>query len=323
MIKINLINAQKLFLQEAEYNRTLICRSQPVKEAKARIDQIDNKIRHTYDVMQDGKKVVDILGFDGSCADFVSLALLDHDIGRFLQMRLTGTYKDYEAKEQIGINDHGVLGQMLLLGELERFPFNVRPGSIIKEQVPDSDLIGQSIAEIVREHVTGFNTDDALRILKSDVFKNYTIEEILGFSQKQQHDTLSAITQIIQDVDRLDIYHQILSGRFIPPAVIDEPVHPIIIDKFYRGEYLNINLLKSQGLWNVNAGDLVRLSFINQIRLLSVAQVILDENLIMRLKEKRNSPYVVQEFDFAQKQLEEIIANSEDGITVGKAKIYK
>ena len=310
-------------MQEAKYNMSLICQTKAKLVAKDMVILINNKIKHTEAVVQEGKRVLEILGFNESCSDFVSLALLDHDIGRFIQMRLTGTYKDYEAKEQIGINDHGILGQMLLLGELEHFPFDVRPGSIIQEQVPESDLIGHAIADIVKEHVTGFCPDEALQILKSDIFKNYSIEEILAFSQKQQHDTLSAITQIVQDIDRLDIYNQIITGRYIPPAVVDEPIPKIVMDKFYRGEYLNINLLKAQGLWNDNIGDLVKLSFINQIRLLSVAQVIYDQDIIAKLKAIRNNPYVAREFDFAQKQLEEIIANSKDGITVGKVKTYK
>ena len=43
-----------------------------------------------------------------------------HDIGRFAQLRLTGTFKDAEsfANESFGkITDHGVLGEKILLDE--------------------------------------------------------------------------------------------------------------------------------------------------------------------------------------------------------------
>ena len=33
-------------------------------------------------------------------------------------MRLTGTYQDYESNAKIGIADHGILGRLILLGEL-------------------------------------------------------------------------------------------------------------------------------------------------------------------------------------------------------------
>ena len=84
---------------------------------------------------------------------------------------------------------------------------------------------------------------------------------------------------------------------------------------FYQGKYLNIAKLKQQGLWNVNVGELVRLSFINQIKLLSVAQIIKEENILSRLKEKRNNPYVLDAFDVTIQKLEERMKNS-DGITI-------
>lgn len=319
MIKIDLFNAERVVAFEAERNMVLIHNRENEREAKIRIEQIRNKIRHTYEVMQDGSLALDVLKFNDSTRDFALLALLNHDIGRFLQMQLAGTYKDYEAKEIIGVANHGILGRILLLGQLDQYNLGQSSHSLIEEQIPNGKSFYNPIAQIVEDHVTSVATDEALKILTTNLFKDYSMEEILKFSDEYYKDALSAITQLVQDVDRLDIYHQILSGRWTPDKV-EEPIHPIIVDKFYNGEYLNINSLKAQGLWNDNAGELVRLSFINQIRLLSVAQIIYDENLIIKLKEKRNNKYAEEAFDYTQKLLEEMITTSKDGITVGKVK---
>lgn len=86
---------------------------------------------------------------------------------------------------------------------------------------------------------------------------------------------------------------------------------------FYKGQYLNMADLKQQGPWNANVGELVRLSFVNQIRLLSVAKLIHDEGILLKMKELRQNPYALDAFDFMQNKLEEMIKNS-DGITVTK-----
>ena len=86
---------------------------------------------------------------------------------------------------------------------------------------------------------------------------------------------------------------------------------------FYKGQYLNIADIKKEGLWNSNVGELVRLSFINQIKLLSVAKLIYEKNLILKMKELRKNPYTEEAFDFMQNKLKTMI-DSSDGITITK-----
>lgn len=321
MIKIDLINAERIFMLEANKQTSLIYNLHEEGEAVARIAQLKNKVRHTQEVMRTGNMALDVLGVNQSVKDFALLALLDHDIGRFLQMRLTGTYKDYEANAKIGIADHGLLGKLILLGELSKqYPLlGIVQEPLIKEQIPDGELFYNPIAQIVEDHVTRRNSDDELKILATKIFQEYSMDEILKMGEKTVRAALGTITQLVQDADRLDIYYQVIAGIWSPP-IEDEPVHPEIVATFYRGEYIDINKFKEKGIWNNNAGDLVRLSFINQIRLLSVAKVIQQENLIMRLKAARANPYVDEAFDYTDALLKRLIETSEDSVTLGKVK---
>ena len=322
MIKIDLINARRILKLEAERQSSLICNFQDDGEAIMRINQIQNKVRHTEAVLRTGEMALEVLGVNESVKNFALLALLDHDIGRFLQMRLTGTYKDYESKAKIGIADHGVLGKLVLLGELSReYPMlGVSQDSVLAQQIPDGELFYQPIAKIVEDHVSRRNSDEELKILMTGILKDYSMDEILKMDPNIVKSVLGTITQLVQDADRLDIYYQVIAGIWSPP-IEDEPIHPEIVAAFYRGDYIDIAHFKEKGIWNNNAGDLVRLSFINQIRLLSVAKVIQQENLITRLKLARNNPYASEAFDYTNHLLNELVEASEDGVTLGKVKI--
>ena len=290
--------AKVVFEQEVAQQKSVVM---SLEDAENRIDAMDKKVIHTNEVIQDGMKVADELSLNQSTKDFAHIALLDHDIGRFAQMRYTGTYRDSDLNEMMGIKNHGVLGKIIL---------NTR----IQEQLPHMKIYHEPIKQIVQDHVDKVNDDKELLILASDLLKNYSMEEILS-SDSYRQSVISAMTQVVQDVDRLDIYHQILDGRWTPIKV-DDDIDPKVFKMFYNGEYLNMATLKEQGLWNPNVGELVRLGFINQIKLRSVAVVIQKENIIMRLKEKRNNPKVGDVFDYMNEKLNQMIDNTTDGVTV-------
>lgn len=304
MVKINLINARKVFDDEVTLQKDKVIEVYDVEEAKKRIEAMNKKVIHTDEVIQDGLKVAQELSFNENVKSFVHVALLDHDIGRFAQMRYIGNYNDSELDKAMGIKNHGVLGKNILEG-------------IIDKQLPDMKSYYDMIETIVNDHVDKKNPIEELAILSTNLFKNYSIDELLpNFKQN----IISSIMQIVQDVDRLDIYHQILDSRWTPMKVEDD-IDPKVFGMFYNGEYLNMAKLKEQGLWNANVGELVRLGFINQIKLLSVAKVIQKEDIIMKLKQKRQNPKVLDAFEVANQRLDEMIKNSTDGVTVGKVMI--
>ena len=269
-----------------------------------KIDGIDKKYLHTMEVVKDGTDTVKNLGFNDSFVELSKLAFLNHDIGRFEQMLLMGNYIDSELMNSYGLN-HGSLGKQIL------------STGLIKREIPSTRVYDEPILEVVEKHVDYHCDSKDLLVLSSDLLKSVDAKDFFSkASDKEKESVINTITQIVQDVDRLDIYHQILEGRWTPMKV-EEPIDPKVMDMFYKGQYLNMAELKKQGLWNANVGELVRLSFINQIRLLSVAKLIHDENILLQMKKLRQNPYVDDAFDFMQSKLEEMIKNS-DGITITK-----
>ena len=287
------------------FNSYYILQRNSTEDTK-KIDGIDKKYLHTMEVVRDGSSVVTNLDFNETFVELSKLSFLNHDIGRFEQMLKMGNYVDSDLVAQTGLN-HGGLGKQIL------------QNGLIEQEIPSTRVYDRPILDIVLKHVDGRFDEKDLLVLSSDLLKNANaIEFFSKASEEKKIKVINTITQIVQDVDRLDIYHQILEGRWTPMKV-EEPIDPKVMDMFYNGQYLNMAELKKQGLWNANVGELVRLSFVNQIKLLSVAKLIHDENILMKMKELRQNPYAKDAFDFMQNKLEEMIKNS-DGITVCKKK---
>ena len=291
------LNALEYFKKHIELEKKSI-----IGDKDQIIALMERKIVHSHEVVSDGTKVLEKLGFNDSFKDLARITFLDHDIGRFRQARYTATFDDTKLINY-GYKNHGDLGKVVLLSGL------------IKQQIPNTRVFDEAISDVVNDHVTKIVDSKSLLVLCSDLLKS---EDAYEFFLKADIDTkrkvIDTITQIVQDIDRLDIYHQILDGRW-NPSKCDSKIDSKVFAMFYKGEYLNIAELKAKGLWNNNVGELVRLSFINQIKLLSVAEVIKEENILHRLKEKRNNPYVLDAFDVTIQKLDEKVKNS-DGITI-------
>ncbi len=269
------------------------------------IEMIDKKVIHTREVINDGNKVINKLGFNESFKLLSLLAFLNHDIGRFMQARLTKSFEDIKLTE-MGLGDHGHLGKLILLL------------GVINEEIPDTRTFDGVITDVVNNHVSMTVNEQDLSILNDNILNCDAEQFYLYADQNTKNCFTNALTQIVQDVDRLDIYHQILDGRW-SPSTSDDKINSLVFKRFYKGEYLNINELKTLGVWNPNVGDLVRLSFIDDIKLYSVAKVIVEERIIERLKEMRNNPHLLDAFDYTKEKLEKRMKKS-DGIVLTKHK---
>ena len=263
---------------------------------------VEQKRIHTNEVVNDGIKAIKKLRFNESFVDFTKIALLNHDVGRFLQARVTKTFKDMDL-HKFCFDNHGELGNYVL------------KSGLIKSQIPMTREFDDSILTIVNNHVTKVVNPRQLLILSSNLLKD---EDALNFfstaSLEEKRKVIDAITQIVQDVDRLDIYHQIIDGRWVPIKSKDK-ISSIVLKEFYDGKYLNIAELRKQGLWNSNVGELVRLTFINQIRLLSVAQIIKEEKLLEKMRRKQINNQVIEAYDFTIDKLNVLIKES-NGIII-------
>jgi len=275
-----------------------------------KIKGINKKITHTLDVVYYGKKIASSLGFNDSCLELSKICLLDHDVGRFMQMANLGTYDDYVLKNEFQgeIEHHGDLGEIILRSEL------------LKKQIQSTRVFDNCIATVVKDHVTKEVDSKDLLILSKKILANESAYDIFNKCDDEvKKQVISTLTQLVQDVDRLDIYYQIIFDKFNCKSSSEE-ISQTVFDKFYNGEYLNMNELKKQGLWNCNVGELVRLSFVNQIKLLEVAKMIKHEKIIEKMRIKNNNLMVKDAYDITIQKLDESIKNSEDGIVVGKVK---
>lgn len=293
---LSYLNALEFFKKHVELQR----RSKV--DNKEVLPLINRKVIHSNEVVSDGSKVIAKLGFNDSFKELAQIIFLDHDIGRFKQACYTSTFDDTKLIN-FGYKNHGELGKAVLLS------------GVLNEQIPDTRIFDEAISTVVNNHVTKIVDSKDLLVLCSNLLKSEDAYEFfLKADLETKRKVIDTITQIVQDVDRLDIYHQILDGRWIPDKC-DLSIDSKVFDMFYQGKYLNIFELKKQGLWNPNVGELVRLSFINQIKLLSVAQLIKEENILVRLKSKRNNPYILDAFDVTIQKLDKKIENS-DGIII-------
>lgn len=273
------------------------------------IKLVEDKKVHSIDVGFDSKETAHLLNFNESTMNFVETSGLMHDVGRFAQVYLTGNYIDSRLAETYpNIQDHGELGRIILE---KNFITSIRP----TQRIYDS-----SITTIVGEHAKGNlsgNLGDKVSNLK--IFANFDINDILANSSFI--DQLNAITiQIVQDVDRLDIYHQIITGKW-SPLIVDDLIPEEVFDMFFRGEYLNMTELRGRGLWNANVGELVRLGFVNHLKLVGVARLIEQEKLLYNMFQIRDienrskeMPLLKEAYNLTIKKLTERINKSNDGI---------
>ena len=285
------------------------------KKIQEILGMIDTKYNHSIQVASDSKATVETLGFNEEIASFIELSALLHDIGRFEQARVTGTFYESELEKndryrKLGVKDHGELGRVLL------------KDGMLAELVPYTRRYDNAIMDIVGEHAKGIlpgylgNKVDNL-----DVYASLSINEVI--SNLHLMNNLTALNiQIIQDADRIDIYHQVIGGKWVP-LMSDEPISDEVFDMFFRGDYLDMQKLRARGLWNFNVGELVRLSFVNQLRLVGVAKVIEQQQLLQQMYIIRNieersiiMPRLKEAYEYTIDQIKELVNSSDDGVYI-------
>lgn len=198
----------------------------------------------------------------------LAIESLYHDIGRFEQMKLTGTFADYDLKIY---KDHGDLGKEIIK-------------TMIRELIPKTNIYDIEIGKVISLHAKVNDLTNMINEKYLKFYKQIELKEI--FNYPNELNSLTALnTVIVQDTDRLDIFRKILKGIWIPDTsseVIDE----VVWEYFLNNQFPSISYLKNNGLWNKNVGHLVRLNFINYINLIPILKKIKDEKLIEQIFEK-------------------------------------
>lgn len=272
-----------------------------------------DKYTHSLFVM-DQALLVDAIftKYGDNYKNLLALEALFHDIGRFKQMNVTGTFDDAELKKFYpGMQDHGDLGVQVM-----------QEDGLLMRLIPELRLYDSEIQKVIKDHSkisTARLNKDMLNYLK--VFAKYDLQELFSSSKTEKAvEALTTInTSIVQDVDRLDIFRKIVKGIWIPMTV-DENIDPEIWKMYREGRIPSMNEIKAQGKWNANVGHLVRMSFINQMNLVPVLIRIREEGLIDKIYKTtgENGPLVQEAYEIAKERLDTKINSSPDGILIQK-----
>ncbi len=250
--------------------------------------------------------------YNPSFKNLLALESLFHDIGRFEQLKVTGTFKDNELKDFYpNMEDHGDLGSQIIVEH-----------ELLKELIPNVRIYDEEVQKVIKLH-SKVNPDLLEGIMRDYIvsFKNYDLSELfLSNNASKEREVLTKVnTSIIQDVDRLDIFRKIVKGIWTPMATNDK-IDPEIFELFKQGKMPNMNDIKAAGKWNSNVGHLVRLSFINQMNLVPVLIKIRNENLIDQVYNATGNNIVADAYEVAKEQLDKKIENTDDGIIVRKTR---
>lgn len=213
------------------------------------------------------------------------------------------------SKFYTGMQDHGDIGAEVI----ER-------DKLLQELIPDVRIYDEEVQKVIQSHskvYPGLLDGIVLDYIKT--LKNYDLAELFLVTKlDKERSTLNSVnTAIIQDVDRLDIFRKIVKGIWVPMATTDS-IDPEIFELFKQRKLPLINDIKKMGKWNPNIGHLVRMNFINQMNLVPMLQKVREENLIEKVYIASGNPIVEPAYEFAKKQIDMAIENSEDGILVGK-----
>lgn len=272
-----------------------------------------DKQSHSFFVLDEAMAVDTIFTqYNQSFKNLLALESLFHDVGRFEQLRVTGSFRDNELKKYYPhLEDHGDLGALLM-----------RQHGILNDLTPNSQLYDEQIMNVIRLH-SKINQDLLDESIYSYIsaFKNYDLESLLLSSKSSKElEMLTRInTAIVQDVDRLDIFRKIVRGIWLP-NISSEPIDSELLELFKKGKLPSINEIKTSGKWNSNVGHLVRMSFISQMNLVPVLQIIRNEKLIDELFKASGNDIVLPAYEYAKEQLDMAIESSDDGIMVRKRK---
>lgn len=246
-----------------------------------------------------------------------------HDVGRFPQYFESGTLKDAESKEFTGFDDHGRYGAFMLDKDGK---------SLLRHFIGDDTRYDNILIEVVKEHTTiqNENYKKELKDLKN-IFQNYSLEEVLK-SNKETIDKLIALKLLVlREEDSLEILHKVKDELWKPliSSLKEDYIKDEVWNLFLNQGYMNMQDLRSKGLWTCNAGFLLRYSLIfNNINLVGTLKNLNNDSTINKIFEvQRNNSqlddgikdleHIDPRLEYAKEYMNEAIKNlidcSEDG----------
>ncbi|MEG0826108.1 MAG: HD domain-containing protein [Bacilli bacterium] len=244
------------------------------------------KLQHSFDVEDLTRtSMLNTNQFNEENIEIGRAAGLSHDIGRAEQLFKTGTFSDsdsfFRRRKLItaGIYDHGDLGKYLLL-ENQR--------QLLRQFIPDTAIYDNVICDAVAYHVKKQLPERLQEPFSSNekTFFDYGVSELIKMGKMFEVNKYTEyLIRIIQDVDQLDIYRQIIRKDFKPilSDLAEDQATIEAYNLFLSGKYINRADLSK---WTCNTGQLIRWSFIYKTMLVSTLKTIKDQKMLETMWEE-------------------------------------
>ncbi len=167
-----------------------------------RLQMIDIKINHTMRVVEDVMKMAEKLNINIDFSYVLKVSALLHDIGRFDQATWNNSFGEVSYKDVDGINNHAQAGYHILFnnGRIDDYQIDKR--------------FYPAIGSVVYNHGNPVLTGDLA--LKVDDINKLDVSKLTGSKELNDGEKIivSALVQMVRDVDMLDILYQHLTGEF-------------------------------------------------------------------------------------------------------------
>ena len=154
---------------------------------------IEKKIRHTYNVMNLSKEIANSLNLSEEEVKLATLIGLLHDIGRFEQAKIAGTYVD---TKQI---DHAEIGVKILFEEnkiREFLPEDFEYDEIIKKAVYEHNKFKISEELNEKEKLFAGIVRDADKI---DIYRMFTTDDMLKLGYASGYTNTENFTEEVEE----------------------------------------------------------------------------------------------------------------------------
>ena len=224
--------------------------------------------------------------FNESYVESAAIDGLLHDVGRFPQYYASGTLSDADSREFTGYKDHGRYGAYFLEKDNK---------ALLRNFIGEETRYDHVVTEVVREH-TNIENEDYIKELETliTVFPNYSLEEVLKADPETINKLIALKLKVLREEDSLEILHKVKDELWKPviSSLSENYIKDEVWDLFINQGYLSIQDLKAKGLWNCNAGFLLRYSLIfNNVNFVGTLKNLVEEGIINKIYEvqKNNS----------------------------------
>lgn len=248
-----------------------------------------------------------------------------HDIGRFPQFYLSGTLDDKQSQKHTGFKDHGEYGKYLLSKDSDK---------LLRYFLPYKSNYDFILKEVIGEHTNIRNKNYLYSITEfKNVFNNYSFDEVIN-SRKDDliNKLISLKLKILQEVDSLELLHNIMIGAWTPTlsSMEEDFITEELWNEFTHFKYINIAKFKERKTWTLNSSFLVRYGLLtHKVNFVGTLKEFKDSNSFDKIWDKsveavlKNGeskstidPLMIKGQEYIKQAVDNLIMCSDDGILI-------